>query len=191
MAISSLSTSSMVSGVKRRRVWDQTATTDGFFQIATTTLNVATSTVTFSSIPQDYTHLQIRGIVLTSSNFTSDVKVNFNNDTGNNYSVHGLYGNGSTANSYSSLSAGYAILGIQGQTSAPATFIVDILDYTNTSKFKTIRSLAGADNNGSGALYYHSSNWRSLSAITNITIAPFSTTNFNQYSSFALYGIKG
>ena len=66
MAISSLSTSSMVSGVKRRKIWDQLATTDGFFQIATTTLNVATSTVTFSSIPGTYTHLQLRASYQTS-----------------------------------------------------------------------------------------------------------------------------
>ena len=98
MAITNLSTSSLVSGVKRRRVWDQTATTDGFFQIATTTLNVAASTVTFSSIPADYTHLQIRYISRDSRiNTNSDATIRFNGDSGSNYSNHVISGEGTTA----------------------------------------------------------------------------------------------
>ena len=161
-----------------------------FESIATVTLSSAQSPVEFTSIPQTYTHLQIRGLVLTSANYTSDVKCNFNTDTGNNYSIHGIYGNGSSANAYSSLSPSYVVIGLQGQTSSPSPFVTDILDYRDTNKFKTIRSLAGADNNGSGSVYYHGGNWRSLSAITRITLTPYPSGNFNQYSSFALYGIN-
>jgi hypothetical protein len=195
MAITSLSTSSLVSGVKRRRVWDQTATTDGFFQIATTTLNVAASSITFSSIPQDYTHLQLRGIARATDATTDyNIHAQFNADTANNYSYHYLYGTGAAADTGAATSTSETLVGrITGANTSANIFgiiIIDILDYINTNKFKTVRSLTGHDQNGSGGAWLMSSNWRSTSAITSIRLYPASG-NFAQYSSFALYGIKG
>jgi hypothetical protein len=197
MAITSLSTSSLVSGVKRRRVWDQTATTDGFFQIATTTLNVAASSITFSSIPQDYTHLQIRHIARNSgANADLNIAARFNGDSGSNYSEHYLYGTGSAAASGGNASTNAILFGrMTGANSTSGIFGVsvnDILDYSNTNKFKTHRCFCGHDQNGSGFLFMFSGNWRSTAAITSVTIYPgdFATT-FTAGSSFALYGIKG
>jgi len=69
--------------------------------------------------------------------------------------------------------------------------VIDILDYANANKYKTIRSLSGTDyNNSNGRLFYSSGNWRSTSAVTTITLTNDSGTNFTQYSSFALYGVK-
>jgi hypothetical protein len=68
--------------------------------------------------------------------------------------------------------------------------ILDILDYADTNKFKTTRSLTGFDRNGAGSVSFNSGNWRSGSAITSIRL--FAGNNaFAQYSSLALYGIKG
>ena len=67
--------------------------------------------------------------------------------------------------------------------------VIDILDYANTNKYKTYRSLTGGDANGSGQVLLRSSNWRSTSAVTSMTLYP-GVGNFTQYSSFALYGIK-
>jgi hypothetical protein len=193
MAITNLSTSSLVSGVKRRRVWDQLATTDGFFQIATTTLNTTASSITFSSIPQDYTHLQIRGITRATGNTQVDMTIN--GDTGNNYAFHQLGGNGSAA--YSDNSANRAnipaIIGApsSGETTGFAGGFIDILDYKDTNKFKTVRSLAGWDGNGAGIVQLTSGLWRSTSAISTITLTSRSPYSFVQYVSFALYGIKG
>jgi hypothetical protein len=64
------------------------------------------------------------------------------------------------------------------------------LDYTNTNKNKTARSLWGYDANGSGYVGLYSGLWRNTSAINRIDYVPASGT-FPQYSSFALYGIKG
>ena len=138
--IKRFSNSSIRNGQKTNKLWDQVSYEGDFESIATTTIGTtSTSSITFTSIPQNYTHLQIRGITLTSNNYGSDVKMNFNSDTGNNYSVHGLYGQGSGATaSYSALSNGYVIVGLQGQTAGPSPFVTDILDYTNTNKFKTI-----------------------------------------------------
>jgi hypothetical protein len=196
MAITNLSTSSLVSGVKRRRVWDQLATTDGFFQIATTTLNVAASSITFSSIPQDYTHLQIRGISRDARAVTiNSINIRFNSDSGLNYSLHALNGNGSSATSFAETSQSLAYIASSAGASAGANIfsatVADILDYANTNKFKTLRSLTGVDLNGSGETKLWSGNWRSTSAITSISLTPNGSANFAQYSSFALYGLKG
>jgi hypothetical protein len=158
-----------------------------FYQIATTTLGSAQSSITFSSIPQDYTHLQIRGI---SRNVVATNFMQFNNDTASNYSSHYVLGDGATT-----------ISGVLNSTKMYAFFstatanifgvaVIDILDYANTNKYKTIRSLSGGDENGSGYAELLSGNWRNTAAITSIKLSTGSG-NLEQYSSFALYGIKG
>jgi hypothetical protein len=196
MAITSLSTSSLVSGVKRRRVWDQLATTDGFFQIATTTLNVSTADVTFSNIPQNYTHLQLRTFGRVNAGDSYQLFAQFNGDTGSNYSFHYLYGNGSTVASGGASSQNYASLGsLAGSSSTAGVFtasVCDILDYTNTNKFKTSKAISGSDRNTTPSYaFMPSGNWRSTAAITSIKLFSEASASFVQYSSFALYGIKG
>jgi hypothetical protein len=87
------------------------------------------------------------------------------------------------------------VVGLSTSNSAAANIfgvsIIDIFDYANTNKYKTVRTLTGADRNGAGLLRMWSSNWRSLSAVTSITLYAQTTPNISQYSSFALYGIKG
>jgi hypothetical protein len=203
MAITNLSTSSLVSGVKRRRVWDQTATTDGFFQIATTTLNVAASTVTFSSIPADYTHLQIRASYQTSrGTYPLDkIFIRFNSDTASNYSSHNLKGDGGGAYSGAENTDKITDGDMSSTTAASGglffgSLIMDILDYANTNKYKTTRGIIGFDTNGTVAGYggrvgLISGNWRSTSAITSITFTVDNAANYSANSKFSLYGIKG
>ena len=189
MAITSLSTSSLVSGVKRRRVWDQTATTDGFFQIATTTLNVTAASITFSSIPQGYTHLQVRYIARATVN--DNTYMRFNGDTGANYSGHYIYGQGASAASGSIVNGtSFYTDVLTGSATSYNNAVVDILDYANTNKYKTIRSLGGSEfNNTDGSAFMNSGHWRSGSAISTIRIFP-GADSFGIYSSFALYGVK-
>jgi hypothetical protein len=73
-----------------------------------------------------------------------------------------------------------------------AAGVIDILDYTNTNKYTTVRILAGQNvNSTSGeAISLTSGLWMSSSAVTSITLTG-RTTNIGQYSNFALYGIKG
>jgi hypothetical protein len=201
MAITNLSTSSLVSGVKRRRVWDQTATTDGFFQIATTTLNVDASSITFSSIPQNYTHLQLRLSTKTnrSNAGIDDMVMRFNSDSGTNYSIHGIY---EYSGVYSFGNANTNYLTVQGASSTNTVAnvlgvsIIDLLDYSITNKFKTVRILSGTNNNVTsgtnlGITAFNSGNWRNTAAVTSITLTPATGTSYVQYSSASLYGIKG
>jgi len=147
------------------------------------------SSISFTSIPSTYKHLQIRGIWQLSA--VGNLKIQFNSDTGANYKCHFLYGDGSTTqSSVTSVSPNAMSLGYKGGTSNFAASICDILDYANTSKYKTIRSLDGNDRNGAGDIEFDSGLWLNTAAVTSITLTPQSGT-INQYSSLALYGIKG
>ena len=170
-----------------------------YYSIATTTLSSSTATITFSSIPATYKHLQIRGITRlgSSTTGTNDIFIRFNSDTAANYSRHALYGTGATAatNGAGSTTSAYAARAVSPRATSTANafgvFIVDILDYANTNKNKTVRCLGGTDQNGSGEVYLTSGVWMNTDAINEIDIVPNIGTTFVQYTQFALYGIKG
>lgn len=158
--------------------------------IATTVLGSGgSSSFDFTSIPSTYKHLQLR--IICKSSGGSQVYLRFNSDTGSNYTEHDLIGNGSSATAYGGANISIAP---QGQTATTSNtfgaYIIDILDYGSTSKYKTVRGLNGADMNGSGTIGLFSNLWRSTSAISTITISSDSGKTFDQYSHFALYGIK-
>jgi hypothetical protein len=175
--------------------------TNSYESIATTTVGAGgSSSITFSSIPSSYQHLQIRVFGRTTNSVSSEsfenTIVSFNSDTTNaNYAWHNIVGDGAsvTANGFTSnrVLVNAVITGNLIASSIYGTFVTDILDYSNTSKYKTTRSLAGGDANGSGRLMLQSSLWMNTAAITSITLTNGSGNNFVQYSSFALYGIKG
>ncbi len=173
----------------------QSAAVTAFESIATVTVGAGgASSVTFSSIPSTYTHLQIRGIARDTST-NGSLSMQFNSDTGNNYARHNMYGTGSgvfasASSSTSAVSIGYMALSSDGSGIFGST-VVDILNYANTSKYKTTRSLSGVDTNGTGEINLRSGLWLSTSAVTSISIGIFGGTNIAQYSQFALYGIKG
>jgi hypothetical protein len=169
---------------------------NSYESISTTTVGAGgVSSITFSSIPSTYQHLQIRGIIRTATASTDDDPLfRFNSDTGANYVRHQIFGSGSIAGA----SAATGQTSVQGQgagDTAPANVfganVVDILDYANTNKYKTVRTLAGTDQNGYGFIVLRSGLWLNTAAINSITIITGSGANFSQYSSFALYGIKG
>lgn len=169
-----------------------TPSTTAYESIQTVTVGSGgASSITFSSIPGTFTHLQIRGIARRSSGNTNTI-VRFNSDTGNNYATHYLLGNGSSASTggESSVSRFYLDVLTASATSYAAS-VMDILDYANTNKYKTARTLAGIDLNGSGSVWLASGLWQNTAAITTVTLSLESSANFEQYSSFALYGIKG
>jgi len=173
------------------------APSGAYDSIATTTLSSTTGTITFSSIPATYTHLQIRIMSRSTRSQTGDyIAMQFNADTGSNYAYHGITGDGSAASAFGL--ASQTFMDIERAAAATATAsvfgvsVIDILDYANTNKYKTMRCLGGFDNNGSGEIYLTSGLWQNSNAITSITLkAQSGTSSFVQYSSFALYGIKG
>jgi len=181
----------------------QVATPTGDYEsIATQTVGAGgAASITFSSIPSTYKHLQIRGIAATTyvsgGASASPLTIGFNSDTTyTNYRTHQLLGDGSTAQAYTVQASGW-LAGVTNAVNADSAntytaFIIDILDYRNTSKNKVTRSLFGNDRNGSGDINLFSGLWLNTGAITSITTQfPQSPRTLAQYSSFALYGIKG
>ena len=169
--------------------------TSSYESISTVTVGSGGSaSITFSSIPATYKHLQIRAICKTTA-ATSNINSifgQFNSDTGSNYARHYLNGSGSAVGAGASASIASMFFGTNIETlgtSAFAVNIIDILDYTNTNKYKTTRSLSGVDANGTGYVQFMSGLWMNTAAVTSITILPASD-DFIQYSQFALYGIK-
>jgi hypothetical protein len=168
--------------------------------IATANGTGSSGTITFSSIPSTYKHLQIRLLVLgttTTSDSGYSLRARFNSDTGSNYNRHELYGQGdggpagsygpATSQTYMNVGA-YSTYVVGNPIGAS---VIDILDYANTNKNKTVRALLGTDVNAASAnnIGLYSGLWRSTAAITSITLFA-SSSNFTTTSSFALYGIK-
>jgi hypothetical protein len=145
------------------------------------------ASVTFAGVPTGYRHLQIRGMAFCSA--TSWVRMQFNGDASANYPIHELRGNGSSASSSGSSGSDHIWLGLTTSASYPVSFVTDILDYAKTNKNKTVRSLYGQDQNGAGQVGLTSGVWLNTSAVNTITLF-ISGGNLNQYSSFALYGVK-
>jgi len=166
--------------------------------IATVTVGSGgSSSISFTSIPSTYQHLQIRMLARTNASSANGSGIlRYNGDTSSsNYTYHEIVGNGSSVSAYgsaapesnqiSTTTAGTAL------TNNFGVGITDLLDYSNTNKYTTQRNLGGYDNNGSGQVRFNSGLWMNTAAITSITITPNAGTAFVEYSSFALYGIKG
>ena len=178
--------------------------------IATTTVGSGgSSSVSFSSIPSTFKHLQVRVMAQTNraTYGTDGVYMTFNGDTtSGSYSWHGLKGDGANASAASLTSQNNILWNNAIATSAASVYtfgamIIDLLDYVNTNKYKTARSFTGHDLNGTvsgfgGAVYLQSGLWFKAGsgvtsdAISSITFTPQVGTIFTQFSSFALYGVK-
>jgi len=163
--------------------------------IATTTLGSAAATITFSSIPATYTDLRLilvtRGATGTGNRF--DLQLNFNSDTGANYSRTFLNGNGTTVTSTRGTSVTYLYLGaIAGPSLVAGTFslnTVDIFSYAGSTN-KTVLATASNDYGTDSDSLVQSmvGLWRSTSAINRIDLV--TNTSFITGTTATLYGIK-
>lgn len=168
-----------------------------FYAIATATVTSGgNGAITFSSIPQTFKHLQIRAVLRDTSSIQGFItqKLQFNGDSGNNYSFHEINSSSNTVGTGATTSTnyiiGYNISGGGNASNVFGTSITDILDYTNTNKYKTARSLlVGETNSITYSVHeFCSGLWFNTSAITSITLNPYN--NFSQYSTISLYGVK-
>ena len=192
MSISSVKTGAVgVSLLAGNTSYDPAAT----FLIERITATGGSTTLTFTSIPSTYKHLQIRGIGKSASSGEYAGLIRVNTDSGNNYSTHTLYGNGSSAGA-SGTASNNNVGGIRvAQSTETNTFgavIADFHDYADTTKYKTIRTFTGADGNVSNTNYrimLASGVWLNTAAITSISLLQLG--NWAAGSTFALYGMVG
>jgi hypothetical protein len=155
--------------------------------IATTTLSSAASTVTFSSISGAYTDLVVVGNFAVSG--TTNVKLRVNSDSGSNYSITYLDGNGTSAvsgrmsNSSSFIftpSSWYAATGFYN------VLLVNLTNYSNSTTYKTILTRYGSADRGTLAI---AGLWRSTSAISSLEFSTDAGLTLSSGSIFTLYGI--
>lgn len=134
----------------------------------------ASSTGAFSltNIPQTYTHLQIRVYARSTYNSSENLFMRINNVTTSFWSGNSIYGNGSSVAQASYFSSNYADLtGIPNAAQSSNVFgayIIDILDYSSSSKNKTIKIIGGYDANGSGLVDLRSALASTTAPITDI-----------------------
>lgn len=163
--------------------------------IATANGTGSNTSITFSSIPTTYSHLQLRWFSKTNESAAyTFLYIRLNSDTGSNYATHELYGNGSSAGAAAGTTQTSGWLGYSGAANTTSNYgvgVTDILDYAKTNKYKTIRTLTGLDSNGAGSVGLESALWQSTSAVTGITIFASGSPSFTSGTTFALYGIKG
>jgi hypothetical protein len=161
--------------------------------IATTTLGTAAASVTFSTISGAYTDLVL--VLQTSSSHSASnaVIMQFNNDTGSNYSLTRIIGDGSSAtsdrfSSVTSIDAGFLPA---NNGTGNGTIIANIMNYSNATTYKTVLGRWESMNAASGSRYTVAEVglWRNTSAITEIDLK-FVTGNLVAGSTFTLYGIK-
>jgi hypothetical protein len=160
--------------------------------IATTTLGSAAASITFSSIAATYTDLRVV-MTYTTSVGGEDARVRFNSDTGTNYSITRLRGNGTSASSSRLTSQSSLVLcdnvDIGSSTTIPQLLTFDIFSYAGSTN-KTLLSENSSDYNGSGTVTRTVGLWRSTSAITTIAIGTLTAATFSIGTTATLYGIK-
>jgi hypothetical protein len=174
--------------------WNPWSPDGAFDALSTVTVPAGgVASITFAGIPNTYKHLQIRALGRDTIESAGDLRWQYNGDTATNYSFHELYGHGSTASSFGYGGTGYGNLSnwasFLSQTNQFSVAVLDILDYADTTKFKTGRAIGGRDNNGSGTIELASMSWRNTAAISSIYFY-LTAGNFAQYSQFTLYGVK-
>ena len=147
--------------------------------IATTTLGSASATVTFSSISSAYTDLVMIIQATTAAGNAMTYQLNGDSTT-TNYSVTGVFGDGSSAGSYRSSNNT-----LSGASAAPNVAILNFQNYSNTTTYKTLLSRGNEINNDTRAVV---SLWRNTAAVNQIVMGINGGT-YAAGSTFTLYGI--
>lgn len=151
--------------------------------IATATASGGETTISFTSIPGTYTDLVIQGNTIATTPY--ELFVQFNNDTGTNYSVTYLEGNASAPSSGRSTTTASMAMAYSN-SSNPTSTVIQIQNYSNSTTYKTLFSRSGA---GSVAVIAYIGMWRSTSAITSIQLKLTGGRSFSAGATFSLYGI--
>lgn len=166
-----------------------------FESISTTTLASNQASITLSSIPQTYKHLQIR-CMIRSSRSGEDYPLIAINGGGIQSTRHSFTGQGSTTGG----GAGGLATAPDYGTMASATYgssyfsplIIDILDYTNaTTKYRTLKIHNGfMGGGGSGRIEFQGAYFNTQNAISSITLTTYYGQNYVSGTTVALYGLK-
>ena len=169
-----------------------------FDLLETTLISSNTASVTFSNLNNyaAYRHLQIRMVVRTNrAEVNDEIWIRANSDSGSNYSQHQLQGNGAAVSSFAQTGQTAArlanVTAANMTANAFAPMIVDVLDFSSSSKNTTFRAISGYPGiSGWNFSALHSSAWFNTAAVTSLTILPGIGTNLVSGCRLSLYGVK-
>lgn len=152
----------------------------------------SSATISFSSIPADYKHLQVRWAAKSSST-GSNMNLQLNGVTSSVYARHYLRGQTTTISSASNTTTSNISfndgMATSTTTGLVAAGIMDILDYASSTKNKTIRALYGQSGN-TYQVYLLSGLYGETTPVSSLSFTA-GTGNFTNITRFSLYGIKG
>ena len=149
--------------------------------IATNVLTSNQTSITFSSIPQTYTDIVVVIDGISADN--DECRFQFNGSA-TGYSFTQFYGLSSAAGSTRGTARTTGRIGSIRTT--PNIIIGHIINYTNTTSYKTVISRDGTTTIITEAF---ANTWQNTAAITSIVFTPSGLT-FNTGMTFTLYGIK-
>jgi hypothetical protein len=164
-----------------------------YVQIATVTVGGGgAASMDFNSIPATYTDLCLKVSARTNRVDINDgVRVKINNST-STYTQRALYGNGTSASSYTDTLPLENGAGANASTSTSSTFSNTEWYFPNYagSNYKSVSSDGVVENNATGGIQNMVANlWSTVTAISSLIIIPGYGTTFQQYSTATLYGI--
>lgn len=185
----SQSLSRYVSTLAGNAVWNPYVPEGSAYELAAYVVPADTTpqSVTFS-VPSGYRHISIEGVVFTNGATNPIWRVNNDSDT-SKYRGHHMWGTGSsTVNANDQ--TGNVYWNYNPSTSYPSSFVMDWYDYSSTSKYKTMHTLAGSSTNGGTMeIAAWSGLYKSLDPITSITLDGLGS-QFSAKSTFTLIGYK-
>ena len=155
-----------------------------------------TSSIDFNSIPSTYTDLVIKTSLRTNrSGFPADpINISLNGST-SNFNYRRIIGGGSGSAASDSGSTG-TVTRADASTATASSFSngeIYIPNYAGSS-YKSLSGDVVTENNStaSGDAYaeLYATLWTNTAAITSISLTSVTSSNFVQYSTASLYGIK-
>lgn len=172
--------------------WEAAA--GGFTKIAETILGADTASVTFSSIPATYRHLELMWTARTTDGAAQSLLCRFNGDTGANYDTERLESSGATTSTIESLGATGMVIGAVSQAAGyGGVGTCYIHDYARATWRKHTRAISGfVMANTTGNIRHDSTfgHWRNAAAITSLTLLPGNAKILGAGSIFSLYGLS-
>jgi hypothetical protein len=167
---------------------------DAYEHIATANGTGSSDQIFFNSIPQDYKHLQIRYTARNSSAGLA-ASMHMNSVTASVYARHDLFATGTGLSSNGSANRNRlegVVIATPSVSSVAAAGIIDILDYSDSSKNTTVRMFNGRyENNTNRSVALRSGLYNQTTPVTSLRIFTDNAGNFTNISRFSLYGIKG
>ena len=166
--------------------------------IATTYLEADAASITFSSIPATYEHLEIRLLGRTNRTYYIDpINIAINTDsTSSNFTTAIIQANGTSKSAYSSTSSRFMtfVVGnldtggaIEAKDYGPMT--MTFFDYANASKNTTLQYMSGTPNT-TQHVYFGAVTWDNTAAVVSLIFTPLNGTAFMRGTECTLYGIK-